>query len=276
MPPQRKRKKSQRLDGEKGMEFLAILLSSLIGLVSPLGIASERVAESTLRKQFVSVDELHVRIDNAPTYQLVQGKLDRLRIAGRGLVPQKEIRIDTLELETDPIALQGLRFKFAKPLQAGVRIVFKQDDINRALRSPTVTAQLHNLVRRNERYTLLNPNVAFLDKGRVRVQADLQEKGYADKLAIVAEADPKIIAGRTLQLQNLRVTANGQPVPDPIVQGLAKTVADWVDLRQLEQSGITARILNFDIRPNQLDLATFVQIRPTATRPASKRPTLAK
>jgi hypothetical protein len=258
------------------MEFLAILLSSLIGLVSPLGIVSERVAESTLRKQFVSVEELHVRIDNAPTYQLVQGKLDRLRIAGRGLVPQKEIRIDTLELETDPIALQGLRFKFVKPLQAGVRLVFKQDDINRALRSPTVTAQLHNLVRRNERYTLLNPNVAFLNKGRVRVQADLQEKGYSDKLAIVAEADPKIIAGRTLQLQNLRVTANGQPVPDPIVQGLAKTVAARVDLRQLEQSGVTARVLNFDIQPNQLELATFVQVRPTATRPTSKRPTLAK
>nr|MBW4542729.1 DUF2993 domain-containing protein [Myxacorys chilensis ATA2-1-KO14] len=64
------------------MEFFTLLLSSLIGLVSPLGIVSDRVAESTLRKQFVSVEDLQVRIDNAPTYQLVQGRIDRLRLVG--------------------------------------------------------------------------------------------------------------------------------------------------------------------------------------------------
>ncbi|NDJ16075.1 DUF2993 domain-containing protein [Myxacorys almedinensis] len=256
------------------MELLTIFLSSLIGLVSPIGIVSDRVAESTLRKQFVSVEALQVRIDNAPTYQLLQGRIDRLRLSGRGLVPRKDIRIDRLELETDPIALQGLRLKLAKPLQAGIRIILKEEDINRALRSPAIAAQLQTMVRRNERYSFLNPQISFLERdplklgraNRIRVQALLSEKGYPDQLAIVAEAEPKIIAGRTLQLQNLYVTANGQPAPAPVIQALTETIANRFDLRQLEKSGITARILQFSLQPAQLELSTFVQFRPPSKK----------
>lgn len=247
------------------MEPFTILLSSLIGLISPLGIVSDRVAESTLRKQFVSVEDLHVRIDNAPTYQLLQGRIDRLRLAGRGLVPQKGIRIDTLELETDPIALQGLRPKVAKPLQAGIRMILKEEDINRALESPTITNRLQNLVRRNQRYTFLNPRLT-LKRDRVQVQATLQEQGYPDQLAIVAEAKPEIIAGRTLQLQNLHVTANGQAVPAPVVRALSETIANRFDLRSLEKLGITARVLTFSVQPTHLELSTFVQVRPTSRK----------
>ncbi|NJR48842.1 MAG: DUF2993 domain-containing protein [Leptolyngbyaceae cyanobacterium CSU_1_3] len=255
------------------MEFLTIFLSSLIGLVSPTGLVVDRLAEQNIRAQFVAIEQLQVRVDNAPNYQLLGGKVDRVRVAGRGLFPVKEFRLETLELETDAIALQrrGGRFKLEQPIQAGVRLVIRPEDINQALRSPTVSTRLRNLgiqlLRRREaqqieRYDILNPQMTFLSDRRVRLQVELQEQGYPEKLTIVAEAEPQIIAGRSLQLANLVILINNQPAPQPIVSAIADGITNRLDLRQLEKSQITARILNFQINPNQLQIAAFVQIRP--------------
>jgi hypothetical protein len=80
------------------------LVSSLLALVSPVGLVVDQIALNAIRSQFEKVDQLQVRIDNAPSYQLLQGKVERVRIAGRGL-QLKQIRIAAIELETDPINL---------------------------------------------------------------------------------------------------------------------------------------------------------------------------
>lgn len=250
------------------MDFLTILLSTLLGILSPTGIVVDRVAEAQIRKQLVAAEQLQVRVDNAPSYQIAQGRVDRVRIAGRGLFPVKDFRIDTLELETDPIAFQLKTRKLEKPLQAGVRVVLTQKDIDRALRSPIITARLRNLgfqlLRRSqaERYDLLNPQLTLLPQNRVRLQVELQEQGDPAKLKIIAEAEPQIVSGRSLQLNNLKLWANGQESPAPVTQGIANLIRDRIDLRRLESSNITARILNLKQESSRLEIASFVQIRP--------------
>ena len=49
------------------MEFLTILLSSLLGLIAPTGLAVDRTAENAIRSQLNKVDRLEVRVDNAPS-----------------------------------------------------------------------------------------------------------------------------------------------------------------------------------------------------------------
>lgn len=256
------------------MEPLTILLSTLIGLISPSGLVLDRVVENTIRSRFVSVESLKVRIDNVPVHQILEGKIDRVRIAGRGMSPIKDVRIDVLELETDPIALQGLTPKLAQPLQAGVRIVLKPEDINQGLRSPLVTTRLRNLgiqllqrreAQQLERFDFLNPKVEFLPNHRVRLQAELQEQGYPDKLVIMGEAEPSIELGRTLKLMNPTLLVNGKLAPAQITNAIAQAVSNQLDLRRLE-NGITARILKLEIEPNQMQIAMFVQIKPNAKR----------
>ena len=253
------------------MEFFTILLSSLLGLLSPTGVVVDRLAESQIRKQLVSAERLQVRIDNAPSYQVVQGRVDRLRIAGRGLFPVRDLRIDTLELETDAIALDLKTRRLKKPVQAGIRIVLTQTDIDLALRSAFVTERLKNLgvrllprreARQAERYDFLNPQLTLLPQNRVRFQVELQEQGDPAKLKIVAEAQPQIVSGRSLQLANLKLWANGQPSPELVTRAIEALVRDRTDLRQLESSNITARILNVQSEPSRLEIATFLQIRP--------------
>jgi len=54
-----------------------IILSGLLGLVSPVGSVIDRTAENAIRSRFEKVEQLQVRVDNAPSYQLLQGKVQR-------------------------------------------------------------------------------------------------------------------------------------------------------------------------------------------------------
>ena len=262
------------------MEFLAILLSGLLALVSPAGLVLDRTAENAIRSRFESVEQLQVRVDNTPSYQILQGKVERVRIAGRGLFPVKDIRIDTLEVETDPLeidphSLRQGRPKLEKPVQAGVRLVLKPEDINEALRSPLVTARLKNLAgslvgsspvtQQVQRYQLLDPRVEFLPNNRLRLQATLQEANDPEKLAVTVESGLGIMAGQQLQLIDPAVLVNGQAAPSELATALASGISNRFNLRNLEASGLTVRLLKLDIYPSQLELAGFVKVDPKLT-----------
>ena len=68
-------------------------------------IAKSQIETSTSGDRLISVEQQAIRIDNTPNYQIVQGKIDQVRIAGRGVTINSYLRIDTLELETDAIAI---------------------------------------------------------------------------------------------------------------------------------------------------------------------------
>ena len=66
------------------MEFVSIFLSSLLFIASPAGAVLDQVAENAIRAQLAGVEDLEVRVDNASAVQLLQGKVEKLRIGGAG------------------------------------------------------------------------------------------------------------------------------------------------------------------------------------------------
>lgn len=260
------------------MEIFTILLSGLLALISPAGFLVDRVAQNAIRSRFDKVEQLQVRVDNPPSYQLIQGKVERVRIAGRGLWPTKDVRIDVLEVETDPIAvdLQRLqqstksspRTSLKRPAQAGVRLILTEKDVNQALQSPTVQAQLRQLASRLlggsasnqvQSYDIKNPRVKFLGDNRVQLQAELIQAN-ADPLAVTLESKLGVLAGRQVQLIEPKATINGKPVSPLVVIALTSGLKNRLDLRNLEGAGITARILQLKTDNERLELATFVRV----------------
>lgn len=251
------------------MQFLAGLLSVLIAIVAPAGLVLEQVAQRAVRSQFKQVEHLRVRVDSAPSYQLVNGRADRVRLAARGLYPLDGVRLEALEIETDLIAVELQKSpQLKQPLRAGVRLVVTAEDINRALRSPTVVNQLRQLgigalspndAQQAERFLVLNPRVEFLRDRRIRLQATLQETGDPEQVEVVVEFGLAFPAGRQVQLLQPKASLDGQQVPPEIMTTIAEGIPDRLDLRQLERSGIILRILNYQLDPKQLEMAAFVQ-----------------
>ncbi|MFM7427641.1 MAG: DUF2993 domain-containing protein [Elainella sp.] len=274
------------------MEFLTIFLSGLLGLFSPVGLGVEQIAARTIRDQFDQVETLAVRIDNAPNYRVLQGNVERVRIAGRGLYPEAGVRIAALEVETeqiqvDPAQLRQGQFVLKKPLYGGVRLVLTREDINQALRSPQIVEQLRDLslnflgdsAAALERYELVEPQVEFLDGNRLRLQAVLRSQptrsGAAQtanvQLTIAIETGLEVINGRQLQLLDPSVSLDGRPLPSPLVQLLVGGISQRLDLANLEPDGIKARVLTWQLDRDQISLAALVRIDPkfTAIDPAA-------
>lgn len=262
------------------MEFLTILLSSLLTVVSPGGFILDRIAANTLRSQVESIEQLAIRIDNEPSYQILQGKVRRVRMAARGVEVIPDVIIDTLELETDPIEvnlerLQGkhgsVQNSLKKPLQGGVRIILTEVDLNRALQSATVQSRLQKLVNslvsqslETRNYELVNPSLKLLDGNRLRVQLQLRQskdkQEDSQPLEITLEVGLKMIGGRKLELIQPTGTINGRKLSTRLLEGFAEGLNERLDLASFEGKGITTRVLQLNIDDRAIHLAVFFRI----------------
>ncbi|MCT7956058.1 LmeA family phospholipid-binding protein [Laspinema palackyanum] len=263
------------------MEFFTLLLTSLFTLVSPAGIALDTLAEQNIRDRLFAAEELEVRIDNTPSYQLLEGKVDRLRIAGRGLSLIPGLRLDSLEIETDAIDVNPREFGrgsgnspirgLQKPLQAAVRVSVTEADINTALQSPELYNQMQTLAlslfdspliqQIATRYTLVNRQVTFLPNNRIRFQSQIQERGYNDFLTLTVETGINIIEGQQLQLLSPAVWVNDRPAPRRLVTGLLDLTRRF-NLQRLENRGLRSRVLQFNLTPVGAEIALFVALNP--------------
>ncbi len=263
------------------MELITILLSGLLGLLAPIGLISDRLVASAIRDRLDSAETLAVRIDNAPSYQLLQGKVQRVRIAGRGIVPQPDLRIAVLELETDAIALNPASIRQGKPqldepLQAGIRVEVTEADVNRFLQSAAIAERLKKMnfnlpgsgSQQAEPYNVTKVQVDFLANNRVKVRATLQGQRSGTEAKITAESGFAITLGRQLQLVDPKVRFGETAVPAEIITLRTTGLIQQLDLGRFEGSGLTSIVLNFQIQDNQLDLAAFVRVEPKfLTRP---------
>ena len=92
------------------MEIILLIFSSILSVFPPGGLISERIFASRISDQTEGIENLALRIDNVPSYQLVEGKIDRFRMASRGIQLTKNLRIEQLEIETDPLDINLQRF----------------------------------------------------------------------------------------------------------------------------------------------------------------------
>jgi hypothetical protein len=261
------------------MEFFTILLSSFLGLIIPVGIVIDQTVTNNIRSQFAKTGELQVRIDNLPTHQLIQGKINRVRIAGRSLqLKHRDIRIAALELETDAIELDIHRYgqkraKFKQPVQVGLRLVLNETDINKLLQSPEFLALLSklNIVSINAEntgsrpiYHLHNLQVKFLTGKRLNLQVEIREVGKTQGLHLIVETGVNVIAGRQFQLINPLIKVNEEAVPSKLIDAIVSNLNRRFDLANLETNGLIVRILQLNIKENTLEVASFFRIEPSS------------
>ncbi|PZO57803.1 MAG: DUF2993 domain-containing protein [Phormidesmis priestleyi] len=270
------------------MELITVILSSLLLIISPIGIVVDQVAENAIRSRLAAVESLDVRVDNGSSFNLLQGRVDRVRIAGRGVSPVPGLRIAAAELETDPIDLEFASLRrgevvLDQPLQGAIRLVLNEADINAFLASPEVVQRLAQIKigslnqaqsRERDRYKIKDPAIEFLTgetadsaalENRIRVTLELEDLVQASNLQIEAEVSLSISAGDRLTLINPILSANGSPVPPQLINAVLSSLNEQLSLSRLDQRGITARVLNFTIQPQSLELAFWIRVDPSVT-----------
>ncbi|TVQ65223.1 MAG: DUF2993 domain-containing protein [Spirulina sp. DLM2.Bin59] len=257
------------------MEFFTILLSGLLGGISPTGLILDQVMESQLHNRLPGSESITVRIDNRPNHQVLQGKVDRIRLASRGLQLTSYLRLHTLELDTDPVSLDlaalrrggNPRASLRAPLNAATRLVVHEDDLNAALAAPEFQERLQGVVTRlganlspGERYQLQDIAVNFTEAGRVEITAAV--KSSQDTIVVALAGALTVQAGHQIMLVEPVLTLNGNRLP-PFVEAIAlENLQRPFDLTNLERQGLFVRILQLKVESEQLAIAGFVRLTP--------------
>jgi LmeA-like phospholipid-binding len=261
------------------MELIAILLSSITALFSLTGVVVDKNVEAAVLAQIDHAEQLQVRVDNAPVHQIINGKINKLRIAGHGMWVTKDLRIDTLEVETDPLAVnlkavqedgQNPRTSsLQQPIQAGIKLKFDEADLNNFLKSPDSIARLQKMTTStlgsagsslNKDYQITKPQLQFIGNGRLAIKAELKDPASGEKLAVKLETGVNVIGGKKFELVAPAATVGDTPVPPFILSGLTTGISERFNVDRLEQRGLTARILQFKVNPQSLELAAFIRM----------------
>ena len=276
------------------MEILAIVLSGLLSLASSGGIILDDLAKRQISSQIISVEQQAVRIDNSPNYQIIQGKVDRVRIASRGVKIEPGLRIAVLDLETDAIVLKSqpdlssideLRKSLAKPVSGAVKLIITEADLNRALQSPEILALLETILNRslvsragatNIPYQLSDLGVELHSANRWEIKFKLSRprpsvniepngngtsrvKNRSRELDFALELTLEVLNGQ-LRLIEPQGTVNNRPMSQRLLNGFAVGISDRLDLNSLESDGILARILQLEINQDRLELVGFIRV----------------
>ncbi|MBW4535896.1 MAG: DUF2993 domain-containing protein [Pleurocapsa minor HA4230-MV1] len=280
------------------MEILTIVLAGLLGIGSSGGIVLDKITQGKIRSQVISVEQQAVRIDNQPNYRAAEGKLARVRIASRGVRIKPGIRIASVDLETDPLAVKLAKLKLSNidrlresltvPAAGAVKVVLTEKDLNQALQSTEIQAQLQNTLNRliasragstNINYQLADIQLKLRPKNRLQVSFELsrprpknlnlesnatpgtyQTKNPSRELAISLELTLKVINGKKVRILNPQGTVNGRPMSSRLLNGFATGISDRLNLNTLSEDGILARILQLEINEDKLQLISFVRL----------------
>jgi len=268
------------------MEFFSVLLAGLFGSLSPFGWIVDEKVEAAFRSRVLAVETLAVRVDNRPSYRLIQGKIQRLRLASHGVDLTPNLRLQSFAVETDPIAidfgmvrggklgsLAQVQSALKQPLRAGLQVTLTQTDINRFLASDRVKKQLSAIAQRiaqqlpnagNQDYELLSSTVEFRDDQRLGVNLKLrvsrpQREAFRD-FTVHFASELNIQQGQQLLLVDPVVRVEGKPLSGQFVNILRQRIQSRFNLGSLDEKKITARLLQLKIEEDEVKLAAFVQI----------------
>jgi hypothetical protein len=264
------------------MEFLTILLSGLLAVTSTGGFFVDNAIENAILDRVKSADTLEVRIDNAPSWQIIQGKIESIKIASRGLQLTPEVRIDTFELETDPLSIdldkinttkiEQFRQSLRQPLQGGVRLVVTEEDINRSLASPEIKKRAQEIINRlitqrtatTKRYEIVELKIDFLENKRLGVQLQLKslapEDLEAKPIDIQIETGVNLVKGKRLELIEPMGTLDGRRLSRSLLASFANKYSSRLDLQSLEARGLTVRILEMSGDKDRVEIVTFFRL----------------
>jgi len=244
------------LDDEARIEEQAISKAAEIGLSSKLEQA-----------EVIDVD---VKTD---LFKIVQGQADSVAIAGEGVVLQKDIRVQHMELSTDKIdinpfsALLG-QVELNQPVQAKAQFVMIEEDINRALNSDFVLNQArYDLDVDGETVNLemqqMQLNLPGSNKMVFEGKAVLHEKGSTRQVVFNATARPRTRT-QPVMLEGFTCT-EGDGISLEFTAALMQKVKELVNSAYINLDTMALRVSNMDVQQGSIVLQAQAWVRELPT-----------
>src|SRR5579883_393615 len=229
--------------------------------------AISKVAEVGLSSQLDAVETLDVAIATDPG-KIVSGTVDSVSVHGKGMVMQKDLRVEEMQVNTNQITINPLSAAFGKielthPTDAETHVVLTEADINRAFNSEFVRAKMQNLqVHVNGKpVTVDTQQMAFGLPGDQKVQLSTSirdETGQTQQVAFTAipHVSPD---GQAIALDDIAYI-DGKDLAPELTDAMLKQATELLDLRNFELGGMSLRLKTLDVQAGKLILQAIAHV----------------
>ncbi len=224
--------------------------------------ALSKAAEMGLSSQLDEVENLDVDIRTDPL-KVIQGELESVKIEGKGLVMQKELRAETLEVKTGNVAVNPLSVAFGKieltrPTDADAHVVLTEQDMERAFNSEFIHDKLQNLeVKVNGQPTTLDVRQVHFrlpGDGKIALSAEVILNQTSETQQISFTTVPRVSSGgQQISLEDVQY-AEGQDVSPELTAALLERANELLNLSNFELEGISLRLKGLDLQKGKLTL----------------------
>ena len=235
--------------------------------------ALDKAVEIGLSSQLDEVENIDVAIKTDPL-KLIQGQVDDVKIAGDGLVMQKDLRVTQLDMHMTSVAIDPLKaalgkIELTKPTDASVRAVLTESDINRAFNCDYVRDKHQNLqVSVNGQPTTISAqHIDFRLPGDRKVALNATVSLPNNQTGQVAfSAVPEVGAnGQTVTLENVEY-GEGEELSPELTTALIDQTSAILNLSSFDLEGMSLRIKNLQVDAGKLTIQAeaHVEKMPTA------------
>lgn len=225
--------------------------------------AISKAAEIGLSSQLDEAEKIDVDV-KTDFLKAVQGQVDSVAISGQGLVIQKDIRVQEMELHTDSIDINPLSALFGQielnqSVDATARLVLTEQDINRALNSDYMLSKLQKLELNVEGKTVvIEPQQISLHlpaDGKMVFNAKTMlhdEIGKTKSIGFTATILVKTGA-QSLLLESFNCSPN-QGISLELAIAFMQKIKELVNLPYIELETMALRVKDVDVQKGSLTL----------------------
>lgn len=231
--------------------------------------ALSEAAEMAIAAQVDEVENIDVEV-HTDLLKMVQGQADSVSIAAQGVVMQKDIRVQEMEVHTDRIAIDLLRTIFGHveletPLDATARVVLTEQDLNHALNSDYIRSQFPSLeLNVQGQIITLEPqqlNIHLSGDGKIGFSGTivLHETGNTRPIGFTAVIRLPVMK-QPLLLEAFQCT-QGEGISLELALTFLNKAKELMDLAYFEIEGVALRIKKLDVQSGRLTLYTDAYVR---------------
>ncbi len=230
--------------------------------------ALSKAVEIGLSTQLDEVENLQVDIRTDPG-KLIQGELESVKIEGEGLVMQKDLRAEALEVKTGSVAINPLSVAFRKieltrPTDAEAHVVLAEQDIERAFNSEYIHDKLQNLqLNVNGQPMTIDTKQVQLrlpGDGKIALTAEIDQKETGETQQISFTTVPRLSAGgERVVLEDVQY-AEGKELSPELTAALLERASELLDLRNFELEGMSLRLKGLDVQKGKLTLQSQARV----------------
>ncbi len=226
--------------------------------------ALNKAVEIGLSSQLDEVENLDVSVKTDPL-QLLQGHVDAVDIAGEGLVMQKSLRVEELQMRVNNVSINPLSVAFGKveltePTQGTARVVLTESDINSAFNSEFIREKLQDQkVEIDGKLVSIVPDkVDFHLPGESKVTIDaivrLKENNEIHRISFAAV--PHVSSdGKKIDLENVEY-GESEEISPTLTKALVDASSEILNLNNFDLQGISLKIKNLKVEIGKLILTT--------------------